>query len=405
MSNFKEGVATNVCSEQVCTSYVSNPLASLSCTDYGNYRVGGWPVKGGRIQIQFFTSCPPIDNNINICFGAPLQLPFCAPPPAIGANWNTKEFITPVGYFATRTSQQGTAAKLRWWARIYDVTQTTMPVDLTIQWLNQTAGVNSWQNFYSTTLSLKIVGTYARNQGNGFKSDPEYLPISVNGILSCQVDSMSVLAGLEPLRYSCGAGEGDLTCGLWDGTDYLTCAKGVVEDKTGVQLPVPFLMGLNANPCGTTTSQYCNCDECKVVAAYPQFECLYNGDPTFNQYVLTNYAEPIDAIQSIQIATGSPFPIMIKTVNQVRYVYWCPTGNLANWTRAAFNIVQAAKPTIVQVEDPTYRITIYFTKFPSNELLPECPTTSGMNVVSANLTREQRLATRVSGGCGCGKKK
>jgi hypothetical protein len=120
---------------------------------------------------------------------------------------------------------------------------------------------------------------------------------------------------------------------------------------------------------------------------------------------LTNYNEPVDAIQSIQVATGSPFPVMIKTVNQVRYVYWAPTGDTTNWTRAAFNIVQANKPTIVQVSDANYRINIYFTKYPSDELLPLCPTTSGMNVIPAKLTREQRLATRTNGGCGCGKKK
>lgn len=405
MSSYQENVATNVCSEQVCTSYVSNPLASLSCTEYGNFRVGGFPVKGGRIQIQFWTNCPPTENNINICFNAPLQLPFCAPPPLPNANWNTTEFITPVGYFSTRTSEQGTSAKLRWWARIHDVTQTVMPVDLTIQWLNQVNGVNVWQNFYTASFNLDIVNPYQRNQGNAFKLNPTYKPISVSGILSCQIDSISVLAGLEPLRYSCGTSEGDQTCGLWDGTDYLTCAKGVVESVAGTALPVPFLMGLNGSTCGAVGFGNCGCDECKVITGFPQFECLYNADPSFKNYVLTNYNEPVDAIQSIQLATGSPFPLMIKTVNQVRYVYWAPTGDTTNWTRAAFNIVQANKPTIVQVSDANYRINIYFTKYPSNELLPLCPTTSGMSVVAAKLTREQKLAARVNGGCGCNKKK
>lgn len=408
MSIYRENVATNVCSQQVCTSYVSNPLASLSCTEYGNFRVGGFPVAGGRIIIQFWTECPPTDNNINICFNSPLQLPFCAPPPLPNANWNTREFITPIGYFSTRNSQQGTSAQLRWWARIYDVTQTTMPVDLTIQWLNQVGGVNVWENFYSASLTLNITAPYALNQGNGFQSSPQYLPINVSGLECCQVDRLSVIAGLEPLRYSCGTSQNDQTCGLYDGSNYLSCAKGVVEKADGSMLPVPFMMGLNPSTCGGVGFGFCGCDECTVEAAFPQFNCLYNADPSFKDYVYTNYLEPVGAIQSIQLATGSPFPIMIKTVNQVRYVYWTSTGNTANWTRSAFNIVQSNKPTICQVTDGTYVITIYFSKYPSEELLPECPTTEGMNVVAAapvKLTREQRLATRASGGCGCNKKR
>ncbi len=400
MSKYKENVATNVCGQQNCSSYVASANSGLSCTEYGNFRVGGWPAVGGRCQIQFWSDpCPPSTQpSLNPCFQAPLQLPFCAPDPPIGQNYNTKEFITPYGFFGATSSEQGTSPQFRWYARIYDVTQTEMPMQLTIEWLNEVDGINIWQIWYSATLTLPITAPYQKNAGNGFKSNPEYIAITPNG-LNCNVSYISVIAGLSPIRLGCGTGENDYSCSLYDGSNYITCARGLLEYKNGSELPVPFLMGLNGNTCTTTSS--CGCDECKVTASY--YQCLFNTDATFYQYVKTNFNEPINSIQQIQTGRLTPFPIMIKIVDGTRYVYWAPS--FPTWERQAFNVIQADSPTIVVAEDANYKITIYYTEFPSESLLPICPVAEEAPPAPAGtiLTRTERLATRANGGCGCGR--
>ncbi len=401
MSKYRENVATNACGENQCSSFVATANSGLSCTPYGNFRLGGWPVAGGRILIQFWSApCPPATQpSLNPCFQAPLQLPWCAPDPPIGQNYDTKTFTTRYGFFGATASQQGTSPQFRWFAKITNATQTNLTVQLTIEWLNEIFGANVWQNWYSSTLTLPITAPYQRNSGNGFKSNPEYIPFTPNG-LNCNVKYISVIAGLEPIRLGCGTGENDYSCSLYDGTNYITCARGLLEYKNGTDLPVPFLMGLNGSTCTTTSS--CGCDECFRTAT--NYTCLFNSDATFGQYVVTNFNEPVDAVQQIQVGSLTPFPIMIKIVNGTRYVYWAPS--FPTWERQAFNVIQVDSPTIVVAEDANYKITIYYTEFPSESLLPICPITEEAPPpppVSTILTRTERLATRANGGCGCGR--
>ena len=415
MTQFQYSPARNVCSDKVCNSFVASADSALACTEYGDFTQGGWPAAGGRITITFWGApCPPSEiPSLSMCFLAPLQLAWCSPPPNKGENYDPTKFITNYGYFATPTSVQGTVAQLRWSAVLQGASQTSLTVTVTVEVLGEVAGQNVWNDWYSNTFTLPIVGTYERNAGNAFVSNPQYIPVNVQNP-SCDVKFISVVAGIEPLRFGCGVGQNDYTCGLYDGTDYITCARGLVEDKTGVQLPVPILFGLNSSTCGAVGVGYCNCDDCAVTTSFPLFECYFNADPTFKDYVKTNFNETVGYQQGIQIATGAPFPIMLKLVDGVRYVYFCPTSNLANWERQAFNVVQANKPTIVVVENSDWKITIYFTRFPSAELLPDC---DALNLASepfsapipinptSQTTRpslKQMLAARASGGSGCG---
>lgn len=412
MTTFRYTPATNVCSDVVCTSFVANADSAMACSNYGDFTQGGWPAAGGQVSIQFWGApCPPSTiPSLNMCFQSALNLAWCAPPPNVGENYDPYKFVTNYGYFSTPSSIQGTNAQLRWHAILADATQTALTVEIYIEVLDQVDGQNVWVDWYSGTFTLPIVGTYARNQGNAFKSSPEYIPITVTNP-NCEVKFMSINAGLQPLRMGCGTGQNDFTCGLYDGNDYITCARGMLQDKTGPTLPTPFLFGLNGSNCTTTSS--CGCDLCEVTSSGIGYTCLFNSDAAFKKYVLTNFNEPIGDQQSIQVATGSLFPIMLKLVGGVRYVYWCPTGDTNTWERTPFNIVQTNKPTIVVAEDSRWKITVYFTRFPSAELLPNCdeilPNSAPQMVEAAPVaatapkaaTMQELIQQRVSGKRGC----
>jgi hypothetical protein len=410
MTQFIYSPARNVCSDKVCTSFVATADSAIACTEYGNFREGGWPAAGGRVTIQFFGApCPGSDiPSISMCFFSSFQLAFCSPPPNTGENYDPTKFITNYGYFSTPTSIQGTATQLRWSAVLQNATQTSVTVQINIEALDQVSGTNVWNDWYSNTFSLPIVGTYQRNQGNNFTSNPQYIPINVQNP-NCDIKFMTVGVGLEPLRFGCGVGQNDYTCGMYDGNDYITCARGLVEDKTGAILPVPFLFGLNATTCGTPTTSFCNCDDCAVTSSAPFFNCYFNTDPDFKNYVLTNYAEPVDYQQSIQLGYLTPIPVMLKLVSGTRYVYWASDNDVTNWTRAEFNYIQNNRPSIVVAEDDKWKITVYFTRFPSDDLMPDCEALPAAEPVAttAKLSMQQMIAARASGNggdCGCGRK-
>lgn len=418
MSTYQQSVATNTCGDlPPCSSFISPIDAALTCTPIGDFTQGGFPIAGGRLEIRLASDpCyPSTIPSLNLCFQGSKQIAFCAADPAIGQEYNPKEFITKYGYFSTPTSIQGTAGQFRWSAKLTVPDQTHITVEILIEFLNQVAGINEWNTWISTTQTLDLQGPYVKNQGLAYKSNPEFVPITPTGAgPNCEVSYMSIIAGLQPLRYACGTSEGDVdTCGFWNGDYYYTCFRGEVIDKTGASLPVPFLMALNASNCATLSS--CGCDRCKVTTTY--YDCLYNTDATFYQYVLTNFAEPVDVDQQIQVANGAPFPIQIKFLNNTLWFYWAP--NFPTWERSTGTLVQSYGPTIYTVEDTRYKIIFYSTRYPSPEIVPDCTT---INFTSVSLTPaisaataippapkslREAIAARASGSgkhCGCGGK-
>lgn len=414
MSTYKQTVATNTCGElPPCSSFVSPIDAALTCTPIGDFTKNGFPIAGGRLEIRLASEpCPPSTiPSLNLCFRNPFQLAWCAADPPIGQEYNPTEFITKYGYFGTPVSVQNTSGQFRWAAKLTVPDQTHITVEILIEFLDQVGGVNVWSTWISTTQTLDLQGPYVKNQGLAYKSNPEYVPITPTGAgPNCEVTYMSIIAGLQPLRYACGTSEGDVdTCGFWNGNYYYTCFRGEVIDKTGASLPVPFLMALNASNCATLSS--CGCDRCKVTTSY--YDCLFNTDATFYQYVLTNFAEPVDVEQQIQVASGAPFPIQIKFFNNQLWFYWATAFPV--WERSTGTLVQQYGPTIYSVEDSRYKIFFYSTRYPSPEIVPDCTALnfSSVSLAPAILAEtpkapknlREAIAARASGGskgCGCG---
>jgi len=380
MSTYQIQVAQNVCGERPpCSSYIAPVEGALTCTPIGDITVGGFPRAGGRIQFQLWSDpCPPSTQpSLNICFNSGIQLPLCAAQPDYGYEYNPTKWITGYAYFGSRVSADGTSAQFRASGELTVNTQSQIQVKVLIEFLTTNGTNNVWQPWISWNMPYNIQGAYAKIQSINYRSSPEYFHVTPSGDgPCCEVSWVSSFAGIEPLLYGCGPSRGEYdTCGLWNGDYFYTCFRGEIFDKSNNLYPIPFLMALNSSTCGGVGFGVCGCDVCDLVTTSPvTFDCKYNADPSFADYVYTGYESAGDK-QEIQIGHQTyPLIIMIKEINQSQlWFYWkdlsVPTPV---WTRSAGTLVQAYGPTIYTVEDANWKIVFYATRYPSPEIVPDC---------------------------------
>jgi hypothetical protein len=423
MSTYQITPAQDVCgSIPVCGPIPAIIEGGLTCTPIGKLSEGGFPRAGGLIQFQFWSDiCPPATQpSLNLCFGNPLYLRMCAAQPAQGNEYDPTKWITDFAYFGTKTSVQGTSAQFRARAIITVPTQTTLTVNIIIDFLTEDALSNAfWTSWLNVTNTMDLQGTYGKIIGLAYKSNPEYIPVTPSGAgPNCEVTYLSMIAGIQPSLYGCGDGSGDQTCGFWNGNNFYTCFRGELFSNSNAQYPKPFLCGMNPTGCGATGVGFCGCDECQLTGTGTTYDCQFNNDPTFVSYLNTGF-ESVGDVQQLQLAADtSPLNIMVKSINGILYFYWRNPSISSTWSRSTGTIVRDDSLTIWQVSDSDWTMYFYSMKYPNEYIMPVCnqptlytteppmPTTSGMNVIAAKLTREQRLATRANGGgCGCNKKK
>lgn len=429
MADYKKSVATDVCGDKPpCAGFISPVEAALSCTPIGDFTQGGFPRAGGRVQIEFFSGVctPSINPSINFCFPSPIQVGMCAAQPQQNKEYNPTKFITSYGYFASALSEQGTAAEFRMWAEITNSNQSSLDVVVHIDFLD----VNSvWNSWLTVAHNLKLQGPYSKLDGLAFKSDPEYIPVSPSGNgPNCEVKFVRLIAGVQSLKFGCGIKD-DLACSMWDGNSFHFCFRGEIFDKTNTLFPKPFLTAFNRGNCGNVGFAYCGCDNCELKST-TSFECLYNTDPAFIEYLYTPFNEPINVRQDIQIADGTyPLEIMIKSIGGTIYFYYRNVSTSQPWQRTQGTLIQTYGPSIWKVEDSDWLIYFYNTKYPSPEIVPDCnspiPYTLkegeiSMSQLNLNNVDEQpdgskvieqkkryeipciHLGPKLDGDCGCG---
>ena len=417
MSTYTIYPAQNICGEgELCgETPVTDPYCALTCTDIGNVRKGGFPRAGGRIQFTFHSDvCPPSTTpSMNICFQNSLFLQMCSARPNKYQECSSTQWITKYTYFASRTSQQGTAAQFRASAIITVPSQTELNVNLKIDFLNQEDGQNSWNPYINVSNILKLQGPYGKLIGLAYKSDPEYIPVSPFGEgPNCEVKYISMIAGIEPLFYGCVPESGATqVCSMWNGDTSVTCFRGLLINKSGTQLPKPFLCAMNPSTCGGVGGGFCGCDRCELTSP-TSFRCQYNTDPSFIAYLDTVSGETVGAQQQIQLAADtSPLNIMIKSIDGANIkFYWRNPSVSVVWSVSSGVIVDGPSPTVWMVEDETWQIFFYAMIYPNEDIVPKCPEVAQISPIEAvyaetapTLTRSERLATRVNSGCGCKK--
>jgi len=423
MSQYQMTVAQNVCGDiKPCAPGSVAPIeGALTCTPIGDITQGGFPRAGGMIQYQLWSeNCEPNpDPSLNICFGNPLYLSMCAAQPAYGSEYDPTKWQTSFAYFATRTSQQGTSAQFRAYAIITVPSQTTLTVNLIIQYLDQVAGENVWTSWINVTNTMNLVGAYSKIQGLAYISSPQYIPVTPSGSgPNCQVKYVSMIAGIQPLLYGCGTSQGDQTCGMWNGDRFLTCFRGYAVDKTQAQFPTPYMFAFNSTTCGSPSTAFCQCDECQITASFPLFDCQFNSDPAFLSYVNTGF-ESVGQVQQIQLAYGAPLEVMVKSIDGALWFYWKDTTVSPNWNRSAGTQHETHPLAIWEVSDAKWTLYFYSMIYPNPSIVPDCnqPTLYEMKPPEEQppdptpeptpvpMTRTERLSVRANGGCGCGKKK
>jgi hypothetical protein len=168
---------------------------------------------------------------------------------------------------------------------------------------------------------------------------------------------------------------------MWNGTNYVTCFRGLAIDTTGEFYPKPFIMGLNRSQCGGPNTSHCGCDECYIYSAGLNL-CDLNKDPFFLlEYVNTGF-EPVSERQQIQVASDSgPLKVMVKSILGTKYFMWKDGNELTPWAKSTgTEINNFYSPTIYYAEDanfPRWKLYFYVMKYPSDEIVPDCTKYTG----------------------------
>jgi hypothetical protein len=428
MPNYSVNLATNVCSDlPICGSFVAPVEGALTCTPIGKWDEDGFPRAGGRLMFQLWGKiCPNrLQPSLSYYFNHPIYLTWCAELPNQNEEYNPNEWVTKTAYFSTLQSTNNTVGQYRAYAKLTVPDKQNINVTLHIDGLDKVDGENVWNNWLTVTNKMPLVGKYKKIEGMSYKSDPEYIGISPTqaGGGKGDIYYISMIAGIEPLIYGCSQGGGNI-CNLWDGDTMKTCFRVLIVDKSNVNYPYATLMGQNRTPCGSPTTATCGCDECELVSISPvAVNCRNNANPTtFSEYVYTGW-EPLNSIQSIQVAAnGNGWQIAAKTVNGVIYFVWKYYTD-DTWFVSRGSKVQNYNPTIYEVDHPASPVKLFFyvTLYPSPEIMPICGSTTttpapGLSIafteapvvgetppfVNLSIEEKRKMLQAKKGGCGCG---
>jgi hypothetical protein len=411
MANYtKYAIAEDICGDlPICDGFVASPNNGLGCTAIGKWDAGGSPRAGGRAVIQFFSApCPSTSiPYLAMMLPSAIQLPMCPILPEEGQEPDNTRWALSVTYFSTRESYQGTKAKFRAYGEITVPSQTELAISIQIDILKSD---NEWSSWLSISRTINLTGPYGRFIGLNYGNSTDYFPITPS-YLPLGIESYTLYAGIQPLIVACGYGFNDDTCGLYNATNdqYVTCMRGLITDNTNTLLPIPFLMATNTSNCGSPTTSYCYCDTCDTTTS-PTFNCQLNNDPTFSDFLYTGFADENNATQQLQIGIGTyPLQIMAKTINDGNiFFYWRDISTGSAWQRSTGSQVQQFGPTIYQVSMGSYTTNFYFSRYPSPELVPDCPTQqmpfiSEIKAPEIRKPLSQRISEkRIQSGCGCG---
>ena len=379
MTQYVQNVATNVCGDLPDTIPVNIDCSLCNI---------GFPQAGGSIGISFFgPRCTPnTDPSPSYWLGFETKMAQWKCPNPGEDNEPAANTWVATGFFGGAT-RDGCTNQYRFDATLNAIDANHVSVSVVVRVLAPTTGGWSWQSYmsFSATLTEIVNADTTRYRGRNF-STPDFIsvtPGSVGGV-GDPVSFVKMTIGMQSMRCGCGSfGYGLPVCGFWDGTQWLTCLRGVIRSNSTYNVREFTQLGFNTAGCGGVSSGgYCLCDSFTLASTSPPSTSpsmpTYNADPQFildyGVIGLPGGIEAVGALQQIQISAGSEagIQLVVKQVNGGT-IYICTNDNGAGWICTAAVVSQAKGPRILTATRATFDIWLYTLNFPNDNLLPtEC---------------------------------
>lgn len=149
--------------------------------------------------------------------------------------------------------------------------------------------------------------------------------------------------------------------------------------------PYAFVMGRNANPCGTNVTTYCFCDQIVLTSTSPVEGETINNEwqgPNKNDFVqVFGYGtgmtgQVVGAVQQFQIGVAQGQYLVMANVNQGPLQFGTLDVATNTWIWGAAQKVMNGNPTVYFVDRPDRYYYIYTFRFPNQDILPSCTGTT-----------------------------
>lgn len=372
MTQFVQNVATNVCGTLPNTIPVN-----LDCS----LCAIGFPQYGGMIGITFYgpRCLPESDPSPSYWLGYETKYAMWqCPNPGQDNEPEPNKWIA-TGYFGGAASD-GCSNQYRFDAELNAIDETHITLDVTVYVLVATEGGCTWSQYitWSESLTEIVNADTTRYRGRNFSS-PDYVSITPNlvGGKGDPVQFVKSTVGMQSFKLGCGStGNALPVCGFWDGTQWLTCFRGVIRSTADYSIRDFSQFGFNPAGCGGVgAGGYCYCDTINLTSVAPPLgTTTYNADPQF----VTDYGvigvpgEAIGAIQQLQVDGGSNYGIQV-VVKQINggAIYICTNDNGAGWICTVANVGKDKGPRILTATRADFEVWLYCLNFPNENILPE----------------------------------
>lgn len=372
MTQFVQNVATNVCGTLPNTIPVN-----LDCS----LCAIGFPQYGGMIGITFYgpRCLPEADPSPSYWLGYETKYAMWqCPNPGQDNEPEPNKWIA-TGYFGGATAD-GCSNQYRFDAELNAIDETHITVDVTVYVLVATEGGCTWSQYitWSESLTEIVNADTTRYRGRNFSS-PDYVSITPNlvGGKGDPVQFVKSTIGMQSFKLGCGStGNALPVCGFWDGTQWLTCFRGVIRSTSDYSIRDFSQFGFNPAGCGGVgAGGYCYCDTINLTSVAPPLgTTTYNADPQF----VTDYGvigvpgEAIGAVQQLQVDGGSNYGIQV-VVKQINggAIYICTNDNGAGWICTVANVGKDKGPRILTATRADFEVWLYCLNFPNENILPE----------------------------------
>lgn len=266
----------------------------------------------------------------------------------------------------------------RYIATLTAISEGVIGLAVQVQALVATAGGCEWGNYFSWSETLTEIANAdtTRYRNRNFLS-PEFRAVTPN-TLGGEGDPVSFAKSevhLFSWRLGCG-GVGQVLpyCGMWDGTQWLTCCRGFIRSTNNAQTREFTQLGFNVSGCGGAS--YCYCDTVTVTASGPPATgtAHFNGGAFIAEFGWIGcLGEALTVPQQIQVAdpVESGIQLILKQPVYGGAIYICTNDNGAGWICSVATVAQANSPRILTATRTNFDVWLYALNFPNTEILAE----------------------------------
>ena len=375
-SNFN--VATDVCGED---SLIPVNIDCSLCAI-------GFPQFGGTIGITFYG--PICDQNTTPAaskwLGESMKMATWKCPNPGENSEPSANIWKAIGYFDGIKKNDTCYNKYKFVATLTALNQSKINVSVSVYVLNENLSGNVWEGYttFGENLTEVVNLDTTRYRIRNFSS-PQFLPISTSSAANPgdPVDYAKIIVIMNSMRGGCDSFDFSLpTCGLWNGTRWLTCLQAFVKTRNSTNVRAFGQLGFRKLNCGAA-GNYCECDEFTLSSlSPPNGTAEYNNDFQFFQDYgvlgIGGGVEAVGTVQQIQFGRvgdnqmGGVINIAVKMISGNIY---CCTNDGSGWVCGTPNVVQNNSPHIMlyQPIGKDYDVLLYAMQFPNENILStEC---------------------------------